>query len=296
VSDQSVRPRQEGALAEDVENETAPDVRLDFHPEEEFPPFEIPFEPGSSDPEEERRWLLNQSNDEDYSPAELEEKLAELNELLASNAQELPVPNRTGEAEARPELLKSIVGYRAAWVNAARALIVYKRSLTDRVWMKTVKTSSEWMGRTDRTVRQLIADYQLTERSPELMAAMQTAGYDPAANHRYLKLLKEAAATAAENPTLNAEQVISRVVKFKDPRKENYIKLTPAERRFWKLRLAIRTTVNNVSIEERVELLAKAIGEEAYHVWRERKPFTMSITPAKSVFTLEWRKPKREDA
>ena len=293
----SSRISQENTPVENMQVEADPDIPFDFQsePADDFPPFAVPFEAADpADLEEDRKWLMSLRDDDGYSPSELESKIAELNDSLASNAQELPDPNRTGESAARPELLKAIVGYKAAWVKAARALLEYKRNLTDRVWMKTAKTLSEWMGRSDRTVRQLISDYELTERSPKLMLAMQAAGCDPAAKHSYVKLLNEAVRTAAENPTMTEEQVVNRVIELKDPRQENYVKRTPAESRFWRLRLAIRTTLNELPKDERLELLAKAIGEEAYHVWKERAPFTISISPVKGVFTLDGRKPKQE--
>jgi len=70
--------------------------------------------------------------------------------------------------------------------------------------------------------------------------------------------------------------------------------LTSEERNLYTARIGIRKAVSNVVDNRKLDILREAIAEEAFETWGMTEPFTLQISPRKSVLTLDDRKRAQE--
>ena len=197
---------------------------------------------------------------------------------------------------ARHTLVAALGQYRTSRFLLGEALAAYKKqfaakndhSAGDRGWMAAAKSVAEAMGCHERTVRNIIADYERTASLPgTVIQAAQARGID-LAQRRY-------------RPAVTAiEWIVSNVLVMPptDQREHNqddpFVPLTREEKQRFAVRMKIRTALTNVEPDQKLSTLISALEEEMFAIWGQSDPVTVTITPRTSGLTLDGRK-RRED-
>ena len=216
---------------------------------------------------------------------------------------------------ARHTLVAALGQYRTSRFLLGEALAAYKKqfaakndhSAGDRGWMAAAKSVAEAMGRDERTVRNIIADYERTASLPgTVIQAAQARGID-LAQRRY-----RPAVTAIESIIENdsqgqdaidaeeADRIVSNVLVMPptDQREhiqdDPFVPLTREEKQHFAVRMKIRTALTNVEPDQKLSTLIAALEEEMFAIWGQSDPVTVTITPRTSGLTLDGRK-RRED-
>ena len=212
--------------------------------------------------------------------------------------------------EARDAMVAALGLYRTSRFHLGEALAEYKRQFTaDRGWMAAAVSIAEAMGCDERTVRNIIADYERTASLPEaVIQAAQARGID-LAQRRYRPAVA-AIESIIENDghgqdAIDAEEanrIVSNVLVMPSPdqrehiQDDRFVKLTREEKQHFAIRMKIRTALTNVEPDEKLSAFIAALEEEMFAIWGQNEPVTVTITPRPSGFTLDGRKIKENAA
>ncbi len=211
-------------------------------------------------------------------------------------------------AEARIAVMRAIKEFNFSRFDLGKALSAYRAHFkAARGWMAAAASIAAAMGCDERTVRNIIADYEHVASVPEaLVHAAQTKGID-LSQRKYrpaVAAIESAISNAGEGHAVldadEANRIISNVLVMPLPvqrehgHDERFIPLTREEKQHFAVRMKIRTALTNVEADRKLSELLAALEEEMFDVWGESDQVTVTITPHPSGLTLDGRK-RRED-
>jgi hypothetical protein len=176
----------------------------------------------------------------------------------------LPAAEKVKEEEARPELLGAVQAYGQSRYEFGAALSRYKSVFKkERTWLKISRLIGEHIGRSERTVFRIVADYERVSDAPKaVIMALQDSGLDPAAA-KNAPLLEQVTITMPHDPTENeALAAVEQSLAFL--KKGKYGFLCEDDRVVLSLRKDIRKHLNNIPDDRKRPLLERAIAEEAH--------------------------------
>ncbi|MGB8477890.1 MAG: hypothetical protein WCE63_03485 [Acidobacteriaceae bacterium] len=198
-----------------------------------------------------------------------------------------------GALDARRAVVETLEKYHTSRYRFGEALATYRAHfMEERGWMEVAQAIGAAMGRDERTVRNILADYQRAATLPEtVIAAAEAEGID-LAERKHARLLASMEGKLAVNdvPTLpEAQQILGKVLEMRAPGAPK-AKLDRAEKIRWAIRIKIRTALTNVPNDRKLTELIAALEEEMYEVMGETEPITVTITPRQSSLTIDGRK------
>jgi hypothetical protein len=209
--------------------------------------------------------------------------------------------------EARETLVLALSQYRASRFRLGKALLEYKTLFTaDRGWMAAAKSVAGALGCDERTVRNIISDYELVAKLPAaVIQAAHSKGFDLAQRKHSSKAAAIKAAIESEEVPEDideekAERIVSNLFVMPSPaereqlRDDPFVPLSREEKQRFAIRMKIRTALTNIEPDQRLSALIAALEEEMFAVWGQNDPVTVTITPRASGLTFDGRK-RRED-
>jgi hypothetical protein len=211
-------------------------------------------------------------------------------------------------AEARLAVVRAIEQFRLTRFNLGKALCAYRALfMASRGWMAAADSIAVAMGCDERTVRNIIADYERAASLPDaVIQAAHTKGID-------LSQRKYRPAIAAIESAIGvdghrqdeidadeANRIVSNVLVIPPAQREHiqderFVPLTREEKQHFVVRMKIRTALTNIEADRKLTVLLAALEEEMFDVWGFTGSVTVTITPRASGLTLDGRK-RREDA
>ena len=213
-------------------------------------------------------------------------------------------------AEARIAVMRAIKEFNFSRFDLGKALSAYRAHFkAARGWMAAAASIAAAMGCDERTVRNIIADFEHVASVPEaLVHAAQTKGIDLSQRkHRpAVAAIESAISNAGEGHAAidadEANRIISNVLVMPLPvqrehgHDERFIPLTREEKQHFAVRMKIRTALTNVEADRKLSELLKALEEEMFDVWGETDEVMVLIKPHGSGLTLDGRKRRKEVA
>ena len=213
-------------------------------------------------------------------------------------------------AEARIAVMRAIKEFNFSRFELGKALSAYRAHFkAARGWMVAAASIAAAMGCDERTVRNIIADYEHVARVPEaVIHAAQAKGID--LSQRKYRPAVVAIESAIGNPdegrdALDADEanrIISNVLVMPPPvqrehgHDERFVPLTREEKLHFAVRMKIRTALTNTENDRKLPVLLQALEEEMFDVWGFTGPVTVTITPRTSGLTLDGRRRREEVA
>jgi hypothetical protein len=216
---------------------------------------------------------------------------------------------------ARETLVAALGHYWISRFQLGEALAVYKKHLAEKKkqsaadcgWMAAVKSIAEALSCDERTIRNILADYERTANLPAtVIQAAQVQGID-LAQRRYRpavaaieSIIENKEDGQDELDLEEAERILSNVLVMPSPKHQEldadapFIKLTREEKQHFAVRMKIRTALINVEPGQKLSALIAALEEEMFSIWDQKEPVTVTIRPRASAYTLDGRK-RRED-
>ncbi len=211
-------------------------------------------------------------------------------------------------AEARLAVVRAIEQFSLTRFNLGKALCAYRALfMASRGWMAAAESIAVAMGCDERTVRNIIADYERAASLPDaVIQAAHTKGID-------LSQRKYRPAIAAIESAIGvdghrqdeidadeANRIVSNVLVMPPAQREHiqderFVPLTREEKQHFVVRMKIRTALTNIEADRKLSVLLAALEEEMFDVWGFTGLVTVTITPRASGLTLDGRK-RREDA
>jgi hypothetical protein len=152
----------------------------------------------------------------------------------------------------------------------------------------------ETIGLPSKTAYRLMEDADAVAVIPkQVLAAAEARGVDLAAR-KNRAAVNEMSRSIEEGVQLFGERVaeiLGNVVEMpRRSKKQRQNELTPEESKHWKRRMKIRTAVNDVVQDKRLQVLLDALEEEMADVWGLKEPIKVTLTPRESTFTLDGRR------
>jgi hypothetical protein len=159
-------------------------------------------------------------------------------------------------------------------------------------WMEAATAIGKALHRNERTVRNIVSDYQRVKPLPEkIIAASHNLGielvrkkYAPA-----VAIIQTAVASAGPLSVLKAKEIvvdaIARISK-KSSTDGLFEGLTKEEKAHFAVRMKIRTALNNFEEDQKLPNLIAALEEEMYQVWGQTEPITITIQPRPSTLSI----------
>lgn len=200
---------------------------------------------------------------------------------------------------ARTEVLSAIEGVHWTRYSLGKALEAYRAYYkADRGWMEAAAVIARSLRCDNRTVRNIIRDYHGIKTLPEnVIEAAHSRGINLARKKFFplTKLIHDEIGSAPELSDEAAGKVIDKVIQIptqKPSKDEPFVALTRDESARWKVRMKIRTALNNIETSRKLAELVVALEEEMFAVWGQTEPVTVTITPRPSSLTLDGRKRK----
>ena len=226
-------------------------------------------------------------------------------------------PVNAGILGARHALVAALERHKKSRFQLGQALAEYKTHFAvksdhaagARGWMAAARSIAEEMGCNERTIRNIIADYERIASLPStIIQAAQARGIDLAQRKHC------PAVTAIDSIIKNeghcqdaidaekAARIVSKVLVMPPPihrnrvQDERFVSLTTEEERHFARRMKIRTLLTNIEPAQRLPMLIAAIEEEMFTVWGQRDPVTVTFTPRDSELTIDGRKRREKVA
>jgi hypothetical protein len=213
----------------------------------------------------------------------------------------------TNIAQKREGVLAALKEYQSSRYLLGKSLAEYKRVFTvDRGWMTAAQAIAKTMGCGERTVRNIIEDYEHAAVLPDsVVKAARSKGIELAERkHRAKVAAIKSSIAELEDPenidSEESEQIVSKVLVMpslsqgRQIQEDGFIPLTRAEKERFEIRMKIRTALNNIKKDQKLQELIAALEEEMFDVWGQIEPVKITITPHASGLTLDGRK-RRED-
>lgn len=209
--------------------------------------------------------------------------------------------------EARETLVSALSQYGTSRFRLGKALAEYKKLFAaDRGWMAAAKSVADALGCDERTIRNIISDYERAAELPStIIKAAKSKGIDLARRRHSLKVaVIKTAIESEETPESidedKAERIVSNVLVMPSPAQrahfqdDPFVPLTREEKQRFAIRMGIRTALSNIEPDRKLVELIAALEEEMFDMWGVTEPITVTITPRASGLTLDGRK-RRED-
>jgi len=198
-----------------------------------------------------------------------------------------------GAQDARTAVVGALEQYHCSRYRLGEALAVYKAYfITVRGWIEAAEAIGVTLGRDERTIRNIIADYKRVAGLPDsVIVAAEAVGMD-LAERKHTPLVDSIESELASNdvPSLpEAQQMLGRVLEMPAPGAPK-VKLDRTEKIRWAVRMKIRTALTNVEPSAKLTEFVAALEEEMYEVWGATEPITVTITPRQSSLTIDGRK------
>jgi hypothetical protein len=197
---------------------------------------------------------------------------------------------------SRQALVAAATQYKMSRYRLGQALAGYKAVIPYSGWMPAVQAVADSIGVGERTVRNVLADFESVSAAlvPEAIEAMEAEGLDPAAK-KHAKVIEflavsSSAGDSEESPAVRVKKAVARAKK--KPVKASVFpdgtEPSKAEREIYKVRLAIRSSLSDITPNRKLEVLKIAVGEEVYASLGITSPFT--VTPSVPRLDLMGRK------
>ena len=182
-------------------------------------------------------------------------------------------------ADSRYALGKLLSGYRVHWKSAGS-------------WMRVCDALADALHMSSRTVLRIIDDYHRVSTAPvPLIEALESEGISTA-EAKNAVLMQEAIRMHFEEGA--SIERISEFAKdtskamFNDPR-DAHRQLSPEERHAFNMVDSLRSGLQRLPIEQRLDCLHQIINEIAFLVLDDKSPFTLEITPEPGALTIDGR-------
>lgn len=191
----------------------------------------------------------------------------------------------------RESVVYSIKRFQSSRFDLGKALNEYKRLfIEERGWMVAAQAIAEAMKCDERTVRNIIRDYQQADKLPaQVLEAAKSLKVD-LGKRKYLAAIKTAVAESPDVARIDAEtakQLVSNVLEMPKREQDQDNKLTPEEKELRQIRLKIRTALTNIEPDQKLSKLIEALEFEMHDVWGEKEPVVVTITPRPSSITID---------
>jgi hypothetical protein len=212
---------------------------------------------------------------------------------------------------ARRAVVEAADQFSASRYALGMALHRYKAFFVeDRCWMKAALAIARTLDCDERTVRRTIDDYKRVAALPKpVIDAALAEGVDLAKQkHSALavalteklkplnpKLKPKPASTKADAQALVSEE-ISKLRSAKQQTALPKVELDKADKRRWEVRLKIRTALNNIPNDAKLDELIAALEEEMYEVWGSKEPVSRTITPKPGKLDIDGKPVKKAPA
>jgi hypothetical protein len=210
--------------------------------------------------------------------------------------------------QAKPAAVKALQSARDAVVSALESAYSSRYCLgealeqyrihykSEHAWMEAAEAIASAMRCGSRTIRNVISDYEALKPLPEKVIEASHSLRIDLARKKYAPAVRKIHTSLASVTHLDdrsAKEIVEEAVhgsSHKASTDELFVDLTTAEKTLWKIRLKIRTAVNNIEKPRKLSSLVAAIEEEMFVVWGETDPVTVTITPRPSTLTIDGRK------
>jgi len=194
--------------------------------------------------------------------------------------------------DLRSQLVAAVGVYQISRYRLGQALYGYRMALPHGAWTPVVKAIAIASHLTDRTIREILSDYERVRDTPvPVVQALQQAGIDPAAK-RQKKIVEMAIDShKAGNPPAQAVQAavaLSRRPVAPVGISSGDVPLTQDERWILSLRENMRKTLGKIPQDRRVEVFCVAAAEELWIQVSSKEPIT--IVPTEPTLDIVGRK------
>ena len=195
--------------------------------------------------------------------------------------------------DAREEVLLALDSCRHSRSQLGKALHTYKEFfISEGGWMLAAQAIGEVLARDERTVRNIVADYERVAKLPEtVIAAAEAKGLD-LSERKHMRLIEAIKGEIDGNDTPTPPEARRAVGKVFKMSKAHAAKDAPdkADKLRWAVRKRIRTLVNNFPNDQKLGVICLALEEEMYDVWGKSEPVTVTLNPHPSGLTVDGRK------
>jgi hypothetical protein len=213
-------------------------------------------------------------------------------------------------AQSRLAVVQAINEFSLTRFNLGKALAAYRVHFkANRGWMAAAASIAATIGCDERTVRNIITDYERVASLPEtVIHAAQTKGFD-LSQRKYRPAVAAIESTIGEDgdgrdviDADDADRIVSNILVMPAPDKREqvhddpFVPLTREEKQRFSVRMKIRTALTNIEPDQRLSALIAALEEEMFAVWSQSDPVTVTIRPHPSELTLDGRKRREEVA
>lgn len=208
--------------------------------------------------------------------------------------------NKGALHQARKAVVSSVDSFSVSRYCLGEALEKYKMYFkSEQAWMDVATAIGQAMHRGNRTVRNIVSDYRRLKPMPEkILSASHDLDID-LARKKYapaVEIIQAELASVGRLSDSKAKEILMNAIQRTSKNSstdELFEELTKEEKAHFKIRMKIRTALNNLEAEEKLPELIAALEEEMYVVWGETSPITITITPRPSMLTIDGRKRKR---
>lgn len=199
------------------------------------------------------------------------------------------VKNNKGLLEVRQAVVKAAQQYHTSRYSLGKALHAYKDFfMEERGWMIAAKEIGAVLQCGERTIRNIVADYERVATLPEAVIVVAEAKGLDLAERKHAPLIEaiKDGLEGEDTPTpLEARRLMGKVLQM---RKGQAVKdaLDKAEKLRWTVRIKIRTALNDVEQDAKLTELLAALEEEMHDVWGVTKPITVTIMPKPGILDI----------
>lgn len=185
----------------------------------------------------------------------------------------------------RSAVVEATEGFRVSPDRLGEALEKYRTHFKEEgAWMEIAEAIGRAMRKNERTVRNIVADYQRIKPLPEkIIEASQSLGielsqkkYSPA-----VAILKTETTAAMRLTEATAKEMVMKAVQSSSEKSDKLKKkqeLSKEEKEHFKIRMKIRTSLNNIPNPQKLAKLIEALEEEMHDVWGVSNPVSITIT------------------
>lgn len=193
----------------------------------------------------------------------------------------------------RRDLIAALTNYKRSRYELGGALYSYRKALPHGAWTAVVEAIATATKMTDRTIREIISDYERVRETPApVVQALQQVGIDPSAK-RQAKVVQIASAEhKAGAPPAQAVAAAVAATRKPSPQAQAPVdspSVSKEETLIFQVRLAIRKGLERVPQNKKLEYLQIALGEEITALLGDdAREFV--VTPSKPTLDLMGRK------
>lgn len=185
----------------------------------------------------------------------------------------------------RSAVVEATEGFRVSRDRLGAALEKYRSHFKEEgAWMEVAEVIGRAMRKNERTVRNIVADYQRIKPLPEtIIEASQSLGIELSQKKYSLAVaILKTETTADMNMTkAMAKEKVMNAVQSSSEKSDKLKKkqeLSKEEKEHFKIRMKIRTSLNNIPNPQKLAKLIEALEEEMHDVWGVSNPVSITIT------------------